>query len=65
LALKDVQTAEKHLTTLAGLDFSYKDVSVLLDKIARLHENPDSEGTSQEGEDDEPDREAPPPSSEA
>ncbi len=42
MALKDVETAEKHLTTLAGLDFTYKDVSALLDKIARLRENPES-----------------------
>ena len=26
MALKDLDTAEKHLTTLAGLDFTYKDV---------------------------------------
>ncbi len=42
LALKDIETAEKHLTTLAGLDFTYKDVSALLDKIAKLRENPES-----------------------
>ena len=32
--------AEKHLSALAGLDFTYKDVSKLLDKIAKLRENP-------------------------
>ena len=42
LALKDLDAAEKHLTTLAGLDFTYKDVSALLDKIANLRENPES-----------------------
>ena len=38
-ALKDLDTAEKYLTTLAELDFAYKDVSVLLDKIAELRDN--------------------------
>ena len=42
MALKDLEAAEKHLTTLAGLDFTYKDVSALLDKIAKLRENPES-----------------------
>ncbi len=40
LALKDLDTAERHLAVLAGLDFTYKDVSALLDKIAKLRENP-------------------------
>jgi tetratricopeptide (TPR) repeat protein len=40
LALRDVDTAEKHLSVLAGLDFTYKDISELLDKIAKLRENP-------------------------
>ncbi len=34
IALKDLDAAEKHLTVLAGLDFAYRDVSDLLDKIA-------------------------------
>ncbi len=37
--LRDLDTAEKHLTTLAGMDFAYKDVSALLDKIAQVREN--------------------------
>jgi len=68
LAMKDIGTAEKHLTTLAGLDFSYKDVSSLLDKIARLHENPNSADFSQEQRgvaDEEPDVEAPVPPGDA
>jgi tetratricopeptide (TPR) repeat protein len=36
LAMKDVPTAAKYLTHLAGLDFSYKDVSALLDKLEQL-----------------------------
>ncbi len=40
--LDDLETAEKHLTTLAGLDFTYRDVSALLDTIAKKREN--SEG---------------------
>jgi tetratricopeptide (TPR) repeat protein len=39
MAMKDIDTAEKHLTILAGIDFAYKDVSALLDKIAELREN--------------------------
>jgi tetratricopeptide (TPR) repeat protein len=42
LDLKDLDTAQKHLTALAGLDFTYKDVPTLLDKIAKLRENPES-----------------------
>jgi tetratricopeptide (TPR) repeat protein len=40
LHLQDLDHAEKHLAALAGLDFNYKDVSRLLDKIAKLRENP-------------------------
>jgi len=39
--LKDPAKAEKQLTELAGLDFGYKDVSALLDKINQLR---DTEG---------------------
>jgi len=39
LALKDVEIAEKHLSALAGLDFTFKDVPALLDKLAKLREN--------------------------
>ena len=40
MGLDDLHVAEKYLTVLAGLDFTYKDVSALLDKIAKLRENP-------------------------
>jgi tetratricopeptide (TPR) repeat protein len=40
--VNDLETAEKHLNTLASLDFTYKDVSALLDKVRHLRENPDS-----------------------
>jgi tetratricopeptide (TPR) repeat protein len=40
LALGEVEPAEKHLSALAALDFTYKDVSKLLDKVAKLRENP-------------------------
>ncbi len=43
LDLRDLEPAEKHLSALAALDFTYKDVSKLLDKIAKLRENPDPE----------------------
>jgi tetratricopeptide (TPR) repeat protein len=39
LQMHDIETAEKYLTTLAGMDFTYKDVPKLLDKIARFHQN--------------------------
>jgi tetratricopeptide (TPR) repeat protein len=38
LYLKEVDTAEKYLTALASLDFGYKEVSELLDRIARTRE---------------------------
>ncbi|MCX7424342.1 MAG: tetratricopeptide repeat protein [Planctomycetia bacterium] len=38
LGLNDLDMAERHLTALAGLDFGYKDVSALLDKIAELRD---------------------------
>ena len=41
LALKNVDAAETHLTQLAELDFTYEDVSELLDKVAELRENGD------------------------
>ncbi len=37
--LKDVDTAEKYATDLAGYDFSYRDTSELLDKIRDFREN--------------------------
>lgn len=42
LGLKNLDAAEKHLTALAALDFHYKDVSALLDKLNRLRQNQDS-----------------------
>ena len=47
-AMKNLDVGEKHLTTLAGLDFSYRDVSTLLEKIARLRESPESGPESQD-----------------
>lgn len=46
MGLRDLDAGEKHLTTLAGLDFTFRDVSKLLDKIAKLRENPESGGGS-------------------
>jgi tetratricopeptide (TPR) repeat protein len=42
LYLRDFDVAEKHLTTVAALDFTYKDVSELLDKLTRLRDNPEA-----------------------
>jgi tetratricopeptide (TPR) repeat protein len=47
-ALKDYDTGEKHLTTLAGLDFAYRDVSTLLEKIAKVRET--AKGGAEKGE---------------
>jgi tetratricopeptide (TPR) repeat protein len=41
----DLTVAERHLTALAGMDFTYKDVSALLDKIAGMHDNKGPEAT--------------------
>ena len=39
LALRDKEAATNHLTALAQLDFSYRDVSDLLDKVEKLGED--------------------------
>lgn len=44
LALKDLEKADKHLTQLAEVDFTYKDVSALMDKIAQLRQNEENPG---------------------
>jgi tetratricopeptide (TPR) repeat protein len=43
--MNDIPTSERHLTTLAAMDYAYRDVSALLDKIAkrRNDEGPDGE----------------------
>ena len=51
-ATKHFDIGEKHLTTLAGLDFSYRDVSSLLDKIAQMRDN------ASEGGEDGPEEES-------
>jgi tetratricopeptide (TPR) repeat protein len=38
-ALGDLEHAEKHLSALAAMDFAYRDVSALLDKIAQTRED--------------------------
>ena len=51
LFLKNLTVAEKHLNTLASLDFTYKDVSELLDKLGKLRDNPES-GSAESSEDE-------------
>lgn len=46
--LGDFDTGDRYLTALAGMDFRYKDVSTLLDKLTELRENSGPQG------DDEP-----------
>jgi len=47
LAMRDLDNAERHLTSLAGMDFNYRDVSALLDKIGEMRENTGSEGSGE------------------
>ena len=42
MGLGELEPAEKHLSALAALDFTYKDVAKLLDKVAKLRENLES-----------------------
>jgi tetratricopeptide (TPR) repeat protein len=42
--LKDLGKAEKHLGLLASMDFSYRDVSTLLDKVAASREEEEGKG---------------------
>ncbi len=48
LYLRDLEAATKHLGALAAIDYTYKDVSELLDKLAKLRENmgPDQAASS-------------------
>jgi tetratricopeptide (TPR) repeat protein len=39
LHLRNLDAATKHLSALAAMDYTYKDVSDLLDKLARVREN--------------------------
>jgi tetratricopeptide (TPR) repeat protein len=39
LGLKNLELAGKHLSTLAAMDFAYKDVPALLDKLAKYRKN--------------------------
>ncbi len=39
MEMNHLEKADQHLTNLAGMDFGYKDVSALLDKINELREN--------------------------
>jgi hypothetical protein len=42
--LKDLNAADKHLSALAGLDFTYKDVAALLDRLSSLREEQEEAG---------------------
>lgn len=42
--LKDLDTAQKHLSTVAGLDYSYRDVAERLDKLRSAKDNGGLEG---------------------
>ena len=49
---KDIDGAERHLSVLAGMDFAYKDVSTLLDKIAQIRKNTGEHQAPDERQDD-------------
>lgn len=44
MAMHDLGSAERHLSALAGMDFNYRDVSQLLDKIDQMRQNGGDEG---------------------
>ncbi len=56
LTLGETDVAEKQLSILAAMDFSYKDVAALLDKVAEVRKNQ----LAAEEKSDKPDSEAPP-----
>jgi tetratricopeptide (TPR) repeat protein len=56
LTLGEVDVAEKQLSILAAIDFSYKDVAALLDKVGEVRKNQ----LAAEEEPDKPGSEAPP-----
>jgi tetratricopeptide (TPR) repeat protein len=50
LAMQDLDSAERNLSALAGMDFSYRDVSQLLDKIDEMRQNGGQQGDQGPGE---------------
>jgi tetratricopeptide (TPR) repeat protein len=48
LAMGEVKKAEKHLNVVASMDFSYRDVAALLDKIAEMGD--DGQLAAEDGE---------------
>lgn len=60
LFLHNLEIAEKFLSTLGAMDFTYKDVAALLDKLTQLRKNqlsgdkePDADDADEDEEDDE------------
>ena len=52
VVMKKFDLAEKHLSALAGLDFAYKDVSQLLDKLSKFREQRRQRGEEEEEEEE-------------
>ena len=53
MALKDLAKAEKYLTTLASMDYTYRDTSDLLERLHRmLEENKDKPGEHKDNSED-------------
>ena len=44
MGLKDLAKAEKYLTTLASMDYTYRDTSDLLERLHRMMEEEDKKG---------------------
>ncbi|MGA2035250.1 MAG: hypothetical protein ABSG68_23635, partial [Thermoguttaceae bacterium] len=61
MGIRDRTAAEKYLSILAALDFTYRDVSALLDKLGSMGDNSGGSGENQPPPQDEPPPENQPP----
>jgi hypothetical protein len=44
MGLKDLAKAEKYLTTLASMDYTFKDISELLERLHRMKDDDEKNG---------------------
>jgi tetratricopeptide (TPR) repeat protein len=54
IGLEDFDTAERYLNILAGMDFSYRDVAALLQKVTELRKKKKEKGEDREQDEDRP-----------
>ena len=52
MGLKDLAKAEKYLTTLASMDYTYRDASELLERLHRMKEEEENKGGGQAKQED-------------